>query len=95
MNMKIQNVERVPMQEDEELGMPTFRVSGTWKGEKFVYDVSMELDGRDAEWEHKEGLNLENSLGDQWIDEQDAIFTAISESGLYKEALEEYHRSLE
>jgi len=41
----------VPMAEDETPGSPTFAVEGDQDGKAFKGEVSVELDGRDIEWQ--------------------------------------------
>jgi hypothetical protein len=85
----VNKVTLVPAEEDEEPGMPTFLVEGTWEGEAFAYNVSVELDGRDADWEHVSGSDPNDPDDDQdfeeWMEDGTvAVYDAIYESGEYK-----------
>ncbi len=51
----IQSVTRLPYAADEEPGMPSFNVTGTIGQEFFHIITSVEIDGRDAEHDVKEG----------------------------------------
>lgn len=87
--IKINKVTFVPEEEGNEPGMPTFRVDGTWKGEMFEYDVSVELDGRDADWELVSGSDPNDPDDDEdweeWMnDGTTAVYDAIYESDDYK-----------
>jgi len=39
-----------PLEQDEQPGMPTFRVKGVYDGAPFEGELSVEVDGRDIEW---------------------------------------------
>lgn len=87
--IKINKVTLVPSEEDEEPGMPTFLVEGIWEGEVFAYNVSVELDGRDADWEHVSGSDPNDPDDDQdfeeWMEDGTvAVYDAIYESDEYK-----------
>ncbi len=45
----VDQIKQIPQGDDEEPGFPTFEVRGTLDGKGFVYNVSIELDGRDAD----------------------------------------------
>lgn len=48
--------QRLPLQEDEEPGMPTYRIAGTAiigsRQQAYCIDISCEIDGRDCEFQH-------------------------------------------
>jgi len=71
---------------------PTFRVQGTWKGAPFTYDVSVELGGRDADWEHVDGVDPAGDTDapdwQEWLGADEEIYNAIYESQAYKDAAE-------
>lgn len=89
-NLVVTSVVPVRTEPDEEAGMPSFIVRGTWKGEAFKYEVAVELDGRDADWEHKGGVDPQGEADDGWLDEDIAVYEAIYASPGYKEAAKAY-----
>jgi hypothetical protein len=70
-NIVIENSVLLPLQDGEEPGMPTYRVTGTIDGTKFSVDISCEIDGRDCEFENHENL--------EWEDE-DGVFEVLCEN---------------
>jgi len=77
--------QRVPYAAGEEPGMPTWRVAFTapapallpGKARCGIADVSMEIDGRDGDYEHVAGYNPMVTLGE--ADGWEAIVLALSE----------------
>ena len=86
-NLKVKSVDRVPYAEDEEPGMPAFRVRIDWKGQESVYEVAVEISGRDAEWTHEEGPDPKEQDFDAFLDEETAVFEAIYEHPGYQSEL--------
>ncbi len=74
MNIKIHSAVLKPLQENESLGMPTYRVVATVDGKNTVYDLSVEVDGRDLEAEHVIGWEA------QTAEEVNQIFWTLCES---------------
>jgi hypothetical protein len=61
-----------PLEAGEEPGMPTYRINGAYDSTPFALDVSCEIDGRDVEFENREG-NLDH-------DKQGEVFDALCET---------------
>jgi hypothetical protein len=85
----VNKVTLVPEEDGGETMMPTFLVDGVWKGKAFSYKVSVELDGRDADWEHVSGVNPDDQSNDEDLDEwmdvgSVAVYDAIYKSDDYK-----------
>lgn len=55
----------VPPEADEEPGMPTYRLAGLADDKPFCGDMSVEIDGRDAEYEPIWGFDLRDDF-DMW-----------------------------
>ena len=79
---KVTRFARLPYEADEEPGMPTFEISGTHKGFPFAGRLSIEIDGRDVDWEHTSGVNPGSVL--------DAALEHEPLAAAYKEAVNEY-----
>ena len=65
----------VPPQEDEQPGMPTYRIAGLVDGKPFCGDMSLEIDGRDAEYEPVWGVDLRDDF-DMW----DSLWPALEQT---------------
>lgn len=85
-NLKVTSVVLQPAQVGEQPGMPTFLVSGTWRGKPFSYKVSTELDGRDVEWEHVSGVDPQSKGSASWDEEQETVYEAIFATSEYQAA---------
>jgi len=68
-----------PEPEDDEPGFMTYRFAGTIDGKPYCGDVSMEIDGRDGEYDHLWGVRLADEMG-RWGDEWDAVLTAMCDN---------------
>lgn len=99
-NFTVIAITRIPYEADEEPGMPTFRLEGTWKGAPSVYNVSVELDGRDADWDHQSGADpsadayaddAPDEAEGEWLDAEEALYEALYDSEAFKQADEEYN----
>ncbi len=66
----------VPLAADEEPGFLTYRLAGTVEGRPYCGVVSMEIDGRDGEYESLWGVDL--APDGMWGEEWDAVVTAMS-----------------
>jgi hypothetical protein len=90
----VNKVTLVPDEPGDEPGMPTFLVDMTWMGSMCEYHVSVELDGRDAEWEHVGGDDpagdLDAPTWGEWTDEQVTVYEAIAATDDYKRLVAEY-----
>lgn len=67
-------------------GFPEFKVEGTWQGQPFVYDIGLEFDGRDADWNHVSGFDLGELDGEA----DEAMYDALYQSQAYKDAWNAY-----
>ncbi len=77
---QIVSVKRKPGCEED--GFPAFLVEGAFDGKPFVYEVAVEIDGREADWSHVSGEDFESSEGsdsDVFID-----FIADACEAIYK-----------
>ncbi len=72
MQVKIDLWQFVPPEADEEPGMPTYRIAGTVDGKPYCGDLSMEIDGRDIEYEKLWGVDILDNF-DAWDFLQDEI----------------------
>jgi hypothetical protein len=92
--VNVTSIERMPAEIDEEPGMPTFAVSGSFNGQPFEVNLSIELDGRDMEAQHVAGVDIFGTDVDStFFDAQEQIFVAIGNSPAYTEAMKEYEAS--
>jgi hypothetical protein len=79
--------------DDEASGMPAFVVKGAWRGVPFEYEVAVELEGRDAEWEHRGGADPrdpDDADFDAFLDEEAAIYDAVWASAAMTAARKAY-----
>lgn len=86
-NLAIKSVALLRQPDDDEGYDPEFEVRGTWKGEAFAYVVCVEVHGRDAEWEHKEGADPNDPDGpdwSEWLDEHHLVYEAIHATDDFK-----------
>jgi hypothetical protein len=89
--VQIVSIERIPTQPDEEPGMPSFIVKGSFQGQPFEIKMSLELDGRDMDSECISGVDVfEVDADDELFKAQEEIFDAVYKSPGYAEALAEF-----
>ena len=96
-DLKIESCTYVPMSPEDLAEMdgvdsfPDFLVKGTYKGEPFEWKVGMEFDGRDAEWEHVSGYELDpNAIDDTYLEIQEQAYNIIGDSPAYNEVFKAY-----
>ena len=68
----------IPAPADEEPGFLTYRFAGRIDDKPFCGDVSMEIDGRDAEYKCLWGVDIASNqfFGEEW----DAVLVAMCEN---------------
>lgn len=91
----VNKVTLVPDEPGDEPGMPTFLVDLTWMGSMCEYLVSVELDGRDAEWEYSGGDvdpngDMDAATWDEWVSELVTVYEAIAATDDYKRLVAEH-----
>ncbi len=90
----VNKITLVPAEHDEEPGMPTFLVDLTWMGEMSEYEVSVEIDGRDAEWELVSGGDPNGDTDapswDEWCTELATVYEAIHATPEWARLVAEY-----
>jgi len=93
--LKIDSVVYEPEEDCIEDDFPAFVVSGIFlpTGEKFTRKVSIELDGRDVDEEHVDGLDLDQVRPDYDQEGQlsEALYEAVAGCAQYQEMAAEYH----
>ena len=91
--LTIASVKGVSPDEDDSGAMPAFVVKGAWRGVPFEYEVAVELDGREAEWDHKSGADPrdpDDADFDAFLDEEAAIYDAVWSSAAMTAARARY-----
>ena len=84
----------VEPQVDEEPGMPTYHLEGTCDGASFVCQISMEIDGRDVEFEHISGVNMDFAgPGAKWDGLLVAFENCVSLTADFSKRADEYRAS--
>jgi len=102
-DLKFESCTYVPMSpedladQDGVDSFPNFLVKGTYKGEPFEWKVGIEFDGRDAEWEHVSGYELDpnggnrhHGIDDTYLEIQEQAYNYIGDSPAYNEVHEAY-----
>ena len=87
----LNSAELVPTEKDEEPGMPSFRVDGSMDGVPFKGVLSLEIDGRDVDYEQKEGPD---PTGPENADEASALYCLVQESDAWRAAVKEWEAGL-
>lgn len=64
-SIKIHSAVLKPLAEGESLGMPTYRVVATVDGKNTVYDMSVEVDGRDLDFVYVIGWEADHDTVNQ------------------------------
>ena len=73
----------IPEPPEDEPGFLTYRIAGLLNDKPYCCEVSIEIDGRDAEYNHLWGEEIakDGFFGDKW----DAVLVAISETPLLEQ----------
>jgi hypothetical protein len=92
MDLKIGLWVFVPPQDGELPGMPSYKIAGTVNGEIFMGVISLEIDGRDAEYEPIRGIDLRDDF-DLWDQLPLALEKAAGWAEDFEARAEEYYAS--
>lgn len=85
-SMHNNDVQVIPKTQTEP-GFLTFNVRGEFGGSDYEFDVTIELYGQGAEWDHISGVDRSFNPDDPWLDEEEKIFEAIYDTAAYNKAM--------
>ncbi len=74
---QITSWEYVPDAEDEAPCFMTYKFTGTHDGQPFCCKVAMEIDGRDMEFDHISGVNMDVRAGNEYNERWDDLLAAF------------------